>query len=176
MYFLLSITLLTACIEITDPEEEAAKQEAIEREAAEKKEKEEAAQKAADEKKNKEDKIAAEKEAQEKEKYTYTESDENQLRDAFEWYMEEQDYVITAIEPLNDDNYDVIYVYVVDEIKLLNEEEKQYLVDDWGASIINQTNAVLYGGFTDNPPMVHFKYQDGSKLADEKIFGGWEIK
>lgn len=174
LVFFLSL-LLTACIEITDPKEEAAKQEAIEKEEDEKKEKIAKEKKIAEDKKKKELAEKEEKEDAENAKYTYTDSDEQNLRESFEWLIEEQESLITSIEPLNDDNYDVIYAFVVDEVKMLDENRKQYLVDDWGSSIINLTNANLYNGFTDHPPMVHFKYQDGSPLADEKIMGGWKI-
>lgn len=105
-----------------------------------------------------------------------SDSDVNMLNDSFDWLMEDQNYAITAIAPIDENDYSVIYATVADEVKLLTKEEKQVLVDDWGNSIINLVNTNLYGGDKSNSPMVHFKYQDGSKLADQKMLDGWKIK
>ena len=107
---------------------------------------------------------------------SYSKDDELNLQESYAWLMGESENLIVDIKPLNTDNYDVVYAYVVNEVKLLDDNQKQYLVDSWGNSIINLTNVNLFGGSQENPPMVNFLYQDGSSLADEKIFGGWKIK
>lgn len=173
------------------------KQEAEKKAELEKKAKEEEAKKAAAAIKAKDEadkealEVAAAKEKADKSKTTkpsdkekknvsikarYSPEDEKILQESFVWYMDDQQNIITDIKPLNTNNYDVIYVFVKNDVKLLDDNKKQYLVDEWGNSIINLTTANLYGGDKSNQPMVHFKYQDGSSLADQKMFGGWKIK
>ncbi|MBS4195312.1 hypothetical protein [Lederbergia citri] len=110
------------------------------------------------------------------EKPSYSEEDEKLLLEDYLRYASEQEGLLLDIKPLNDDNYDVVYATVVNEVKMLTDNEKQYLVDEWGKSITNLTNVWLYKGNKDNSPSVFFKYEDGNRLADPKMLGGWKIK
>lgn len=176
--------VLSGCITITDPEEEAAKQTEIEKDKAEKEakkakenEERELAKKRAETLRKEEEKRKKEAEKKEISFTQYTPEDEASLSESFAWLMDESQGLITNIYPLNDDNYDVIYTVVVNDLKLLSEIEKEYFVDDWGTRVINQTIANLYGGDRSNPPHVYFNYEDGSALADPAFLGeGWKVK
>ena len=187
LFFLLVLSIafvLSGCITITDPEEEAAKQAEIEKEQAEKevKKAKEAEEKELAKKRSetlRKEEEERKKEAQKKKTSIshYTTEDEVSLAESFAWLMDESQGLITNIYPLNEDNYDVIYTVVVNELKLLNDNEKQYFVEEWGSSVVNQTIANLYGGDRSSTPQVYFKYEDGSALADPGFLGeGWKAK
>lgn len=125
-------------------------------------------------KEDKKDKPKEDSKTKSDKKQTYTEFEEKMVRESYERLIEEQENAIIDIKPLNDDNYDVIHAFVVDEVKMLSDNEKQYLVDEWGKSISDRTK-----GYIPGVEIVHvyFKYADGSPLADPKLLGdGWKIK
>ena len=107
----------------------------------------------------------------------FTEADIKMLNESYEWVKEEYSDVIVSIFPIDEESYDPIYVVVPNEVKLLDDNEKQYIVDEIGASVVNMTIVNLYGGDHDNTINVFFKYEDENALADPEIFGdGWVIK
>ena len=87
---------------------------------------------------------------------------------------------VVNIYPTSDDFRSVVVV-MINEIKLLDDNEKQYIVDEIG----NYANNFVSIAFGHNKGgvaskldvVVEFDYADGSALARQQVFkGGWKIK
>ncbi|MED1607792.1 hypothetical protein P4U90_20950 [Cytobacillus kochii] len=170
--------------EVAAKEQKAKEKEEARLEEEKKKKEEEVAAKAAEkeEKQKEEAKLTketeTEKESDKKDNNTEQQFKENEkiLLENFDRIKDESDGIITSIQAY-DETYDVIYVNVVNEVKLLDDNQKQYLVDELGNKIVNNTKAMLHAEEPKSAVIhVYFKYNDGTKLADAKMLGGWKLK
>ncbi len=162
-------------------EKELAKQEEKERKEQEKmdqklaeKEKKETEQKEKELAKQEENKKEKEV-SSEASQVPYTKEQEEGLLEAYNKIIEESEGIIVKIE--QEDDYEIINVFLQDEFKYLDKNIKQALVDEWGNKIENNTRSRLFGTGIKEFKYVYFKNLQGEYLADTNHFDrGWKVK
>lgn len=103
-------------------------------------------------------------------KEAVNEWDESQKQKMIDHYSEAG--IINIMENPRSD-FDVVNVYVPNEFKMSDENEKLYYVEEIGPLIVQDLNAHFK---KENDIAVYFKYEDESTMASPKMFGGWKIK
>lgn len=162
--------------------EEKVRQEQIEKEREEKKlaKEEEKAQKEKEEaEKEKKEQEKVEQEAKEKEEKK--KQDEEAFNQAVEdWDSFKADLLehygeagIIDIQENPGSDFDVVNVYVPNEFKLSDDNEKQYYVEEIGPLLEEDLTSHFE---KDHDVHVYFLYEDGNTMASRKMFGGWKIK
>lgn len=82
--------------------------------------------------------------------------------------------VILDIQPLDPDDWEIVYVFVSDDWYFSPHHEKERFVEQIGEAL---ENLVINAGMTSgNHVSVYFKDSHGKDLASPKIFGGYDIK
>lgn len=177
----------------SDNEEGSTEVEAQEEQKIEEDKKdEEAAKEKEDKKQAKKDKEQAkedEKKKEQEEKEAKKKENEDAIKLGLElWEAEEdgtkdflmemhRDNGMVDVGPNNDD-YSVMNVVVLDEFRLLTDEEKEYLVNEMGDSVRNMVGSTF--GHLDNNNKsnvyVNFIYPSQETAASQKMNGSWKIK
>lgn len=132
-----------------------------------------------------EEETTTKKDEPEKENLTETEEFKSALdwweKEDKDWWIEEHsESGVVDIQPLEDD-FSMVSVIMANELKMLSEGEKQYVVDEVGKAA-NNFVAIKFGhakeGIAkDLDVVVEFYYEDGSEMASQRVLkGGWKIK
>jgi len=78
----------------------------------------------------------------------------------------------------NNDDYSVMNVVVADELRLLTDEEKEYLINEMGTGVKNMVSSTFEHLDDNDNPQVHvnFIYPNQETAATQKMSGGWKVK
>lgn len=110
-----------------------------------------------------------------KEEKPYTDEQEDGLLESYNEIIDESDGVIQKIE--QEDNYDIINVYVDDSFENMPKEQRQEFVDDFGNKIENNTRARLFGAGSDDFKYVYFMNSKQEHVAKTgHLDKSWKVK
>lgn len=158
--------------EVAEEKPEVAQATSTTEAVSDEKEKGNAAPKVEKEKEKEEEQEEGEKEVDEP---SYSDEAERGVKDYYIDVISESDGLVLNID--QEDDYNQIYVRLSDDFKLLSDELKQSLIDDWGNTIENNTRSRLFGTGSNDFLFVYFIDGKGEHLADTGHFDkGWTVK
>lgn len=187
-FWVVAVLVVGSWIVGNDDKEQAeptAKEAAADAKVEKKESAEKEKQRAKEEEKVKKEKEEAEKKQKEKEakekEDTLESAKEQWEKEDRDWWIEEHsEQGVVNIYPTADDFRSVVVV-MANEFKLLDDNQKQYLVDEVGKAA-NNFIGIKFGHNKDGissdlDVVVEFDYADGTELARQRVIkGGWKLK